>query len=126
MNDEYIDWEDRGWLKAYTPEEIQAWIDAGVDTESKRAAYYQEYGGSPLSPENRLNINKNIIHFEEFRENRAQINEQCKKMLQQALVNIIKLQIVSEDFLPNELPIGQLRVMEEKVTAILEQCEEWE
>lgn len=46
-----------------------------------------------------------VIHLAEVSEDRAQINEQCKKMLHQALVHIIKLQILSEDFLSDDLPI---------------------
>lgn len=64
-----------------------------------------------------------VIHLATVREDRQQINEQCKKMLHQALVYIIKLQIISEDFLSEDLPIEQLRQMEENVSRILEQAE---
>lgn len=65
----------------------------------------------------------NIINISEIAQERKRINDNCIKLLQKALVSIIKLQIVSEDFLGDALPIGQLIQMEENVTRILEQAE---
>lgn len=67
-----------------------------------------------------------LIHLAEIRETKREINEKCIKMFHQALVHIMKLQIISEDYLPDDLPIGQLRQMETNISALLEQAEEWQ
>jgi hypothetical protein len=67
-----------------------------------------------------------IIKLSDVVEDKMEINHKCIMMLNQALVSIVRLQVLSEDYLADALPIEQLKLMEENVAAILEEAEKWQ